>query len=146
MSASTPDASEVLGRDVTAALLEALAAARDPHAVLARAIELRGPPEPDPLISAAVEALGRPRARVSAVAAELGLSARELQRRVGNAIGYGPKMLQRVKGREVLLVREEAVPAIRLREKVGLAKGNGEERQQRGTFLKRDCPVMEASK
>jgi AraC-like DNA-binding protein len=33
---------------------------------------------------------------VSSVAAELGLSTRELQRRVGNAIGYGPKMLQRV--------------------------------------------------
>jgi AraC-like DNA-binding protein len=93
---STPDASDVLGRDVASALLEALAAARDPHAVLARAIELRGPHGPDPLIAAAVKALGRPRARVSSVAAELGLSTRELQRRVGHAIGYGPKMLQRV--------------------------------------------------
>ena len=34
-------------------------------------------------------------------------------------------MLQRVKGREVLVVREEAVPAIRLRDRVGLHNGNG---------------------
>ncbi len=33
--------------------------------------------------------------------------------------------LQKVKGKEVLLVRDEAVPAIRLRERVGLSNGNG---------------------
>ena len=36
-----------------------------------------------------------------------------------------PHMLQQVKGREVLLIRDEAVPAIRLRDRVGLASGNG---------------------
>ena len=91
-----PDAVEVLGRDVTAALLEALSRGADPHALLVRAVELRGVRAPDPLISAAVEGLARPRARVAAVADELGVSARQLQRRVSDAVGYGPKTLQRV--------------------------------------------------
>jgi AraC-like DNA-binding protein len=90
------DAVDVLGRDATAALLEALAAGQDPHPILLRAVELRGVREPDPLVSAAIRALGRPRARVSAVASELGLSARQLQRRISDAVGYGPKTLQRV--------------------------------------------------
>ncbi len=93
---NSPDAVDVLGRDVASALLEALAAGQDPHALLLRAVELRGVHEPDPLMSAAVPALSRPRARVGPVAAELGVSARQLQRRVSDAVGYGPKMLQRV--------------------------------------------------
>ena len=92
----SPNAAEVLGRDVVAALLGALASGSDPHALLLRAVELRGVREPDPLVAAAVEALARPRARVGPVAAELGVSARQLHRRVSDAVGYGPKMLQRV--------------------------------------------------
>jgi AraC-like DNA-binding protein len=92
----SPDAADVLGPDVAAALLEALASGQDPHALLLRAVELRGVREPDPLVSAAVLALGHPRALVGSVAAELGVSARQLQRRIGDAVGYGPKMLQRV--------------------------------------------------
>lgn len=91
----SPDAAEVLGRDVAAALLEELAGGSDPHALLLRAVQLRGA-EFDPLVRAAVVALGRPRARVGPVAAELGVSARQLHRRVSDAVGYGPKMLQRV--------------------------------------------------
>jgi AraC-like DNA-binding protein len=91
-----PDAADVLGPDVSAALLEALSRGRDPHALLRRAVELRGVPEPDPLVRAAVRALARPRARVASVAGELGVSARQLQRRIGDAVGYGPKTLQRV--------------------------------------------------
>jgi AraC-like DNA-binding protein len=91
----SPDAAEVLGRDVAAALLEELATGADPHALLLRALQLRGA-ELDPLVRAAVVALGRPRARVDPVAAELGVSARQLQRRVSDAVGYGPKMLARV--------------------------------------------------
>jgi AraC-like DNA-binding protein len=90
------DAGDVLGRDVTAPLLEALARGEDPHALLLRAVELRGVATPDPLVSAAVHELARPRARVLAVASELGLSARQLQRRISDAVGYGPKTLQRV--------------------------------------------------
>jgi AraC-like DNA-binding protein len=92
----SPDAADVLGRDVAAALLDALAAGSDPHALLLRAVQLRGVREPDPLVRAAVVALGRPRARVGPVAAELGVSARQLQRRVSDAVGYTPKMLARV--------------------------------------------------
>jgi AraC-like DNA-binding protein len=92
----SPDAAEVLGRDAAAALAEALAAGADPHALLMRAFELRGVREPDPLVRAAVLALGRPSSRVGPVATELGVSARQLQRRVSDAVGYGPKMLQRV--------------------------------------------------
>ena len=91
----SPDAAEVLGHDVVAALLEELAGGSDPHALLLRAVQLRGA-ELDPLVRAAVVALGRPRARVGPVAAELGVSARQLHRRVSDAVGYGPKMLQRV--------------------------------------------------
>jgi AraC-like DNA-binding protein len=93
---TSPDAADVLGRDVTEALIERLAAGSDPYAVLLRALELRGARGPDPLVRAAVAALGRPRARVGPVAAELGVSARQLQRRLSDAVGYGPKMLARV--------------------------------------------------
>ena len=93
---TVPDAAEVLGRDVAAALLDELAAGADPHVLLRRALALRGVTEPDPLVWAAVSALGRPRARVADVADELGLSGRQLQRRVCDAVGYGPKMLARV--------------------------------------------------
>jgi AraC-like DNA-binding protein len=92
----SPDAAEVLGRDVAAALLDALMAGTDAHAVLLRALHMRGAREPDPLVRVAVAALGRPRARVDPVAAELGVSARQLRRRVNDAVGYGPKMLARV--------------------------------------------------
>ena len=51
---------------------------------------------PDTLVSAAACVLGRSPARVSAVAAELGVSERNLHRRVLAAVGYGPKTLARV--------------------------------------------------
>ena len=108
----SPDAADVLGRDVAAALLEALAAGSDPHDLLLRAVHLRGGGAPDPLVSAAVAALGRPRARVAAVAAELGVSARQLQRRVTDAVGYGPKVLARV----LRFRRLQALPAAPLAE------------------------------
>lgn len=54
------DAADVLGRDVAAALLEHLEAGCDPHPLLVRALELRGVREPDPLVRAAITALGRP--------------------------------------------------------------------------------------
>ena len=93
---TAPDAAEVLGRERSEALLGALLAGNDPHAILLAAVCARATPGPDPLVGAAVAALGRPQARVAAVAAELGLSVRQLQRRVADAVGYGPKMLARV--------------------------------------------------
>ena len=119
---ATPDAADVLGRDHAEALLDALvraagagndvrpgaASARDdPHAILLAAIESRGAAGPDPLVRAAVAALGRPHARVAAVATELGLSARQLQRRVTDAVGYGPKTLARI----LRFRRLQALPA-----------------------------------
>jgi AraC-like DNA-binding protein len=95
MCGISPDAADVLGRDVAAALLDALAQGSDPHALLRRAVHLRGV-EPDPLVRAAILALDRPLARVGPVAAELGVSARQLHRRVTDAVGYAPKVLARV--------------------------------------------------
>ena len=92
----SPDASDVLGREVAAALTEELLDGSDPHALLLRALDLHGGSQPDPLVRAAIAELARPRARVGAAAAELGVSARQLQRRVTDAVGYGPKMLARV--------------------------------------------------
>jgi len=92
----TVEAGDILGYEVAARLLEALAAGMDPHALLLRAVHEQRVGEPDPLVGAAVAALGRPRARVSVVAAELGVSARQLQRLVSAAAGYGPKVLVRI--------------------------------------------------
>jgi AraC-like DNA-binding protein len=91
-----PDAREVLGRDATEALLTKLEAGGDAHAVLRRAVGPRGACAPDPLVRAAITALDRPDARVADVADRVGLSARQLQRRVADAVGYGPKTLARV--------------------------------------------------
>jgi AraC-like DNA-binding protein len=92
----TADAGAVLGIGVVVALLETLAAGEAPHELLLRFVAERGTRRPDPLIVAAVRHLGRPQARVDAVASELGVSERHLQRRINEAVGYGPKMLQRV--------------------------------------------------
>ncbi len=91
-----PDAHEVLGRDPAEELLAELHAGGNPRACLRRALEHRARRMPDPLVRAAITALDRPGARVAEVADELGLSARQLQRRVAEAVGYGPKTLARV--------------------------------------------------
>jgi AraC-like DNA-binding protein len=52
--------------------------------------------EPDPLVRAAVGWLGRPDARVAALARTAAISERQLQRRFRATVGYGPKTLQRV--------------------------------------------------
>jgi AraC-like DNA-binding protein len=90
----SPEASEVLGYDVATGLLERLSTGADPHALLRDACEPRA--VPDPLVRAAIARLGHPGARVGPTAAELGVSARQLQRRISDAVGYGPKMLARV--------------------------------------------------
>jgi AraC-like DNA-binding protein len=52
--------------------------------------------QPDPLALAAAQRLACPGARVASVAGQLGLSQRQLHRRMLLAVGYGPKMLARV--------------------------------------------------
>jgi AraC-like DNA-binding protein len=51
---------------------------------------------PDPEVTHAASLLRDPRVRVEEVAAEVGLSLRQLRRRCDAAVGYGPKTLQRV--------------------------------------------------
>jgi AraC-like DNA-binding protein len=63
--------------------------------LLAEAIGRRGA-EPDAIAIAAAGRLAVPRSRVANVARELGLSERQLHRRMLTAVGYGPKMLARV--------------------------------------------------
>lgn len=89
-------AAEMLGRAAAETLLDALHAGADPHHTLLRAIHTRASAPADPLVRAALAGLDRPHARVSSVAADLGVSARQLQRRVSHAVGYGPKMVARV--------------------------------------------------
>jgi methylphosphotriester-DNA--protein-cysteine methyltransferase len=107
-----PDAHEILGRPATEALLAELRAGGDPHAILRRAIEMRAQRGPDSLVRAAITALDRPDARVAEVADELGVSARQLQRRVADAVGYGPKTLARVLRFRRLQALAAAKPAL----------------------------------
>lgn len=52
--------------------------------------------EPDGLVVAAAPLLAAPGSRVARAAAGLGVSERQLRRRVADAVGYGPKTLARV--------------------------------------------------
>lgn len=51
---------------------------------------------PDPVVVAAARVLGRPGVRVARVAADVGVSERQLHRRTVAAVGYAPKVLARV--------------------------------------------------
>ncbi len=72
----------------------------DPDAAAARMLDvaaaLVADGEPDPAVTRAAALLADPRARTEDVAAEVGLSLRQLRRRCHAAVGYGPKTLQRV--------------------------------------------------
>jgi AraC-like DNA-binding protein len=93
---ATVEAVEVLGREAGERLLDSLPAEREPRAALGLALTGRQREAPDGLVGAAVAALGARRARIDAVAAELGVSQRQLHRRVSAAVGYGPKTLARI--------------------------------------------------
>lgn len=90
------DAELVLG-DRVVGLEEAMADATPERRLelLSDAVARRGA-TPDPVVLAAVSQLAAPGARVADVAAEIGYSERQLNRRVLAAVGYGPKMLVRV--------------------------------------------------
>ena len=72
----------------------------DPDIAMARAIGLAATlvadGAPDPAAARATALLADPRARAEDVAAEVGLSMRQLRRRCHAVVGYGPKTLQRV--------------------------------------------------
>jgi AraC-like DNA-binding protein len=72
----------------------------DPDTAATRALELAGvlvaDGDPDPAATRAAVLLADPGVRAEDVAAEVGLSMRQLRRRCHTAVGYGPKTLQRV--------------------------------------------------
>lgn len=89
---------EQLWGDAGARLADTLADHADPlgglqATLLSRAA--RSAP-PDELVQHAVARLSQPDATVAATAATVGVSERQLRRRVAAAVGYGPKLLARV--------------------------------------------------
>ena len=72
----------------------------DPDTAAARLLELASAlvtdADPDPAAARAAALLADPRARAEDVAADVGLSMRQLRRRCHAVVGYGPKTLQRV--------------------------------------------------
>ena len=72
----------------------------DPDTAMVRALDvaagLTAGGAPDEALTWAAELLEDPQARTDDVAAEIGLSERQLRRRCQDAVGYGPKTLQRV--------------------------------------------------
>ena len=72
----------------------------DPDTAATRALDLAATlvadGDPDPVATRAAVLLADPRVRAEDVAAEIGLSMRQLRRRCHAVVGYGPKTLQRV--------------------------------------------------
>ena len=64
---------------------------------------------PDPLVLAAARRLGFPGSRVDELARALGISERQLRRRFHQAVGYGPKTLDRVLRFRRLVSQAQAV-------------------------------------
>jgi AraC-like DNA-binding protein len=97
--------SELLDQRVDAADLPAVPAARLPGSlepadamrrIAGIASQLVAEHPADRLVLEAARLLGRPGAQAELVAAELGISERQLRRRCQAAVGYGPQMLARV--------------------------------------------------
>ena len=86
----------------------------DPDTATARALDVAATlvtgGEPDPAVTWAAALLGDPRAHTEDVAAEVGLSQRQLRRRCHAAVGYGPKTLQRVLRFRRFVSRIDAAP------------------------------------
>jgi len=86
--------------DLRPAEARRLPATLDPATAVARALEVTAAllteGSPDPAVTRAARLLRDPQTRAEDVAAEVGLSPRQLRRRCHAAVGYGPKTLQRV--------------------------------------------------
>jgi AraC-like DNA-binding protein len=98
LDASVPIA-DVWG-DAGVRLEEEVATATDPAArlaALAAGVTARLPHgDPDPEVRAAAAALSRPATRVEQLERAIGIGDRHLRRRFAEAVGYGPKTLQRI--------------------------------------------------
>jgi AraC-like DNA-binding protein len=91
--------SELWGRTEMERLESRLAASRSPlevSLVLEDIVASHVHAPPDPTVEAVVAVLASPRTRVLALAEQIGLSERQLLRRCTSALGYGPKMLDRI--------------------------------------------------
>jgi AraC-like DNA-binding protein len=90
----------VAGADVIGAHALALHGGLDPDEAMRRLLAVTrrlvasGPP--DPLVRGAATRLALPGVTVDDVTRALGISSRQLRRRSDQAVGYGPKRLQRV--------------------------------------------------
>ena len=85
------------GRTLTARIADAGTPERRRLALAATlAARLPDLDPPDPLVAAAIRMLGRPGSRVADLASELAIGDRQLLRRFDAAVGYGPKLLDRV--------------------------------------------------
>jgi AraC-like DNA-binding protein len=92
---------DVWGREAAARIAERVEGAAGPGgqiAALAAAVgDFLPPPEAlDRLVRAAAAGVAPPEARVETLSRRVGLGERQLRRRFADAVGYGPKTLQRV--------------------------------------------------
>ncbi len=93
-----------------------LPATLDPGTAAARALDVVAAliidGAPDPAVTRAARLLRDPSARAENVAADVGLSMRQLRRRCHVAVGYGPKTLQRVLRFRRFVSRIDACPDV----------------------------------
>jgi AraC-like DNA-binding protein len=90
---------------------------------------------PDPLVLAATRRLGFPGSRVDQLAEALGISDRQLRRRFQQAVGYGPKTLDRVLRFRRLVAQAGAVAA----GEIDLARVAAELGYADQAHMSRDC-------
>jgi AraC-like DNA-binding protein len=95
---SRPELADVWGRDVVDAVAVAAATSERPEGALARAVAARMAEPPDATMRHVARTLSTAPnpSPVRGLAADLGLSERQLHRRCTAAFGYGPKTLHRV--------------------------------------------------
>jgi AraC-like DNA-binding protein len=86
-----------------------LSATLDPAIAADRLLDVTGA-RPDLAVARAARLLHDPRARAEDVADDIGLSLRQLRRRCHDAVGYGPKTLQRVLRFRRFVSRIDALP------------------------------------
>ena len=102
--------------DLRSAQARQLTAALDPEVAAVRMLDvtaaLVADGAPDPAVTWAARLLCDPDVRAEDVAAEIGLSLRQLRRRCQAVVGYGPKTLQRVLRFRGFVSRVDARPEV----------------------------------
>ena len=102
--------------DLRSAQARQLTAALDPEVAAVRMLDvtaaLVADGAPDPAVTRAARLLCDPDVRAEDVAAEIGLSLRQLRRRCQAVVGYGPKTLQRVLRFRGFVSRVDARPEV----------------------------------